>query len=152
MKLTLWTDYGLRVLIYCARQAERNTPVTSAEIAAYHNISQHHLNKVVAQLVWLGCLQSHRGRGGGLRLAPGWQSRSLGELIKALEPPGGLAACEQPGDGCRWTGHCGLQSVLADALAAFQAVLDRVTLGELVSDLPTAQDVIPILPMRTIRD
>ena len=68
MKLTSWTDYSLRVLMYCAASQGREQPVTITEIAEAHNISRSHLTKIVVALSDQGLLETTRGRGGGLRL------------------------------------------------------------------------------------
>jgi Rrf2 family nitric oxide-sensitive transcriptional repressor len=69
MRLTQWTDYTLRVLMYCAASKGRSEPVTITEIAESHGISRSHLTKIVQQLAARGWLQTTRGRGGGMRLA-----------------------------------------------------------------------------------
>jgi Rrf2 family nitric oxide-sensitive transcriptional repressor len=77
MRLTRWTDYTLRVLMYCAASEGRDTPVTIAEIAQAHNISRSHLTKIVMELSAQGLLETTRGRGGGLRLLkPASETRS----------------------------------------------------------------------------
>ncbi len=68
MRLTQWTDYALRVLMYCAACHARAQPVTISEVAEKHGISRSHLTKIVQQLAALGLLDTTRGRGGGMRL------------------------------------------------------------------------------------
>ena len=67
MRLTQWTDYTLRVLMYCAASQERELPVTITEIADSHGISRSHLTKIVQELSAQGLLETTRGRGGGCR-------------------------------------------------------------------------------------
>ena len=73
MRLTNWTDYTLRVLMYCAASAGRAQPVTIGEIAQAHGISHSHLTKVVMDLAAQGLLETTRGRGGGCVRAGGWR-------------------------------------------------------------------------------
>ena len=68
MRLTQWTDYSLRVLMYCAACEGRAQPPTVSEIAEAHGISRSHLTKIVMILAGHGWLATTRGRGGGLRL------------------------------------------------------------------------------------
>jgi len=57
MRLTQWTDYSLRVLMYCAACQERVKPPTVAEIAEAHGISRSHLMKIVMSLASYGWLE-----------------------------------------------------------------------------------------------
>ena len=66
MRLTQWTDYALRLLMYCAVHQQRERPITISEVAQVHNISRSHLTKIVQDLAGRG-LES----GGGAGLGPG---------------------------------------------------------------------------------
>ena len=88
MRLTNWTDYTLRVLMYCAASAGRAQPVTIGEIAQAHGISHSHLTKVVMDLAAQGLLETTRGRGGGLRLLKPAAEIGLGDVVRASEKIG----------------------------------------------------------------
>ena len=131
MKLTAFTDYALRVLIYLAAQPGRRA--TIGEVAAAHAISEHHLVKVVHFLGRQGWLANVRGKGGGLGLALPAVQVPLGEVVRQTEGGAVVADCCGTGGGnCRIAPSCRLRGVLADAVAAFHAVLDRYTLADLV--------------------
>ncbi|MDO9073199.1 MAG: Rrf2 family transcriptional regulator [Rubrivivax sp.] len=132
MQLTKWTDYSLRVLMYCAAHAGRGTPVTIAEIERAHGISRSHLQKVVMSLAALGYLETTRGRGGGLRLlAPASETR-VGEVIRHTETDFTLLECFDPLlNTCSLAGRCRLESVLHEAMVRFLEALDGVTLADL---------------------
>lgn len=66
MRLAEYTDYTLRVLMYCA--ARPGQLVTIRELAEHHGLSRNHLMKIVTDLGRQGVLETARGRGGGLRL------------------------------------------------------------------------------------
>ncbi|MDA8520110.1 RrF2 family transcriptional regulator [Acidovorax sp. NCPPB 4044] len=134
MRLTQWTDYALRVLMYCAASEGRAQPVTITEIAAQHGISRSHLMKIVQQLSAQGLLGTTRGRGGGLRLgAPATQIR-LGDVVRLTEADFDMVECFDPAvNQCRLTGHCRLRGVLSEATQSYLAVLDGVTLADLVA-------------------
>ena len=133
MRLTSFTDYSLRVLIYVASQPERRA--TIAEIATAFDISQHHLTKVVHFLGREGWLATVRGKGGGLGLARPAGQINLGAVVRATEGPALPAECFDPaGNHCSIARICRLQGVLHEAVQAFHAVLDRYTLEDLVNN------------------
>lgn len=140
MKLTQWTDYALRVLMYCAASAGREAPVTIAEIAGRHAISRSHLTKIVMSLAALGYLETSRGRGGGLRLLRPAAQISVGEVVRATESDFGLVECfDATANDCRLDGRCRLKATLQQALARWFEVLDGVTLADLVAAPPPAR-------------
>lgn len=133
MRLTQWTDYALRVLMYCAASEGRALPVTISEIAERHAISRSHLTKIVQQLASDGLLQTTRGRGGGLRLAQPAGHISVGAVVRRMEPDLDWVECfNDAHNTCRLSGQCELTGVFERARAAYLAVLDGVTLAQLV--------------------
>lgn len=91
MKLTAYTDYTLRTLIYLAVNGERQ--VTIADIAATYRISEAHLTKVVHQLGVAGDIGTVRGKGGGIRLKRPPEHINLGAVIRRTEPDMELVPC-----------------------------------------------------------
>ena len=133
MRLTQWSDYSLRVLMYCAASAGRDTPVTITEIAQAHAISRSHLTKIVMMLAAQGWLETTRGHGGGLRLAPAAATLSVGEVLRLTETDFALVECFDTGtNACRIDRRCRLKGALARALERFLAELDDVPLADLV--------------------
>lgn len=131
MRLTTFTDYSLRVLIYLAAEPTRRA--TIAEIASSFEISEHHLTKVVAFLGKSGLLANVRGKGGGLELARPADRIVVGEVVRLAEGLARPAECfDREHNQCTIARVCGLRGVLAEAVAAFQGVLDRYTLQDLV--------------------
>lgn len=138
MRLTQWTDYTLRVLMYCAASKDRSEPVTITEIAESHGISRSHLTKIVQQLAARGWLETTRGRGGGMRLAPSTQNLCLGTVVRATETDFSVVECFEPSlNQCRMDQNCRLKGVLNQATQSFLAVLDGVTLADLVAPVST---------------
>lgn len=130
MRLTTYTDYTLRTLIYLALNPGRQTRV--AEIAAAYGISEAHLTKVVHQLGLTGEVETLRGRNGGLRLGKSAEEINLGTVVRRTEPDMELVPCFADGHGgCAIGRCCQLQAALREALAAFLAVLDGYTLADL---------------------
>ena len=142
MRLTHWTDYSLRVLMYCAASAQREQPATIGEIAEAHGISRSHLTKIVMTLSGLGLLETTRGRGGGLRLLKPAQSIVLGEVIRQTESDFTLVECfDAAHNTCRLDGHCRLKGALREAMDRYLEVLDGVTLADLIAPMEPAPGV-----------
>ena len=130
MRLTKFTDYGLRVLIFVAQAPEGRA--TIPQIAAAFGISQHHLVKVVHSLGRHGFLHNKRGRGGGLRLAGRAEEINLGDVVRAMEGGDMPAECfDQVNNSCALAGGCALQGALREAVQSFYAALGRRTLADL---------------------
>lgn len=131
MKITTFTDYSLRVLIYVATAPRGRA--TIAEVSQAYGVSEHHLVKVVHLLGRAGFLANTRGRGGGLSLAKPAHEIRVGDVVRATEGDGMPVDCDDPVRGrCAIAGACRLAGVLDQAMAAFRAVLDRFTLADLV--------------------
>jgi Rrf2 family nitric oxide-sensitive transcriptional repressor len=129
MKLTLFSDYSLRVLLYLTANGDRL--VTLGEISDAYGISHHHVVKVVQLLVDEGFIDSTRGRGGGVRLARPPEEINVGALVRLTEPGLELVECfDRRTNTCPIEPACGLKHVLSEAQAAFFAVLDRHTLAD----------------------
>jgi Rrf2 family nitric oxide-sensitive transcriptional repressor len=133
MKLTHFTDYSLRVLIFLA--TEPNRRATVAEVAEAFGISAHHLTKVVHFLGKEGWLTNVRGKGGGMQLALPPQHIVVGRVVRAAEGTDLPAECfgDDP-DHCPIARICRLRGVFKEAVDAFYAVLDRYTLADLVNN------------------
>lgn len=132
MRLTNFSDYALRLLIYAASQDQRL--VTIEETSRVFDISRGHLMKVASQLTRAGYLKAVRGRSGGLTLARPAAEIRLGEVLGVTEPDFALAECFATGNQCLITPACRLRGVLDEALAAFIGTLDRYTVADLVLD------------------
>lgn len=135
MRLTTYTDYALRTLIYLAAHRERLA--TIQDIADTHGIAKNHLTKVVHQLGILGYVESSRGRNGGLRLGREPAQINIGALVRSTEPDFYMAECFDPKKNfCILSSACRLKGVLHSATAAYLAVLDGVTLESLLTSSP----------------
>lgn len=124
MQLTQHTDYALRLLLVLARRG--GEPISLPEFAAQQRLSYHHVAKVGQALVREGFITSRRGRSGGVELARGPEAIRLGAVVRALEPGLRLADCKR----CELRDDCTTSGLLAEALDAFLAVLDRATLAD----------------------
>ena len=135
MRLTDYTDYTLRVLMFCALHPERS--VTSAELADSHAVSKNHLMKIVNDLARQGLLQTTRGRGGGLRLQKPAEEIRIGDVVRQSETDFRLVECfDQAHDTCTLTPNCQLKGVFGKALQSYLAELDKVTLADVTRARP----------------
>ncbi len=150
MRLTTFSDYTLRVLMYLA--LDRTKLATIPEIAAAYDISQNHLMKVVHQLVRAGVIESVRGKGGGIRLARAPEAIRIGEVVRATEGEAPIVEClsDEP-DACRIAGACKLTRVLVDAFDALFESLDRYTLADLTSHRKALASILVTRPTRAPR-
>ena len=144
MRLTDFTDFKLRTLIYLALQPDRLS--TIADIADAYDISANHLMKVVHQLAASGDVATTRGRRGGLRLARPPADINIGAVVRRTEPDMALVACFVDPQRCVIQDGCVLQHVLADALGAFLAVLDRYTLADLAAPQRPLAELLGLSP------
>ena len=132
MRLTLQTDYALRMLMYLAVHADRPCRVT--DVAADYGISHNHLLKVALKLGRLGCLTTARGRAGGISLARPPEEINLGEVIRHMEDGFDLTECMRQGGRCAIAPACRLKLAVGRALEAFLGVFDGLTLADLVEN------------------
>ena len=140
MRLSTFSDYSLRVLMYLGIQPDRLP--TISEIATFHDISENHLMKVVHQLGRSGYIETVRGKGGGMRLARAAQDIVLGDVIRQTESDFALVECFAQNSSCRIQSGCRLHTVLDEALSAMFLVLDGYTLADLLEK--------PQAPVRSI--
>ena len=130
MRLTDFSDYALRVLMFAAANGDRL--ITIEETAEIYGISRAHLMKVVNLLTRSGFLKSVRGRFGGVTLARSPEQINLGDVLRATEPDFALVECFRKDNNCLITPCCRLRGILHEALAAFTATVDRYTLADLM--------------------
>lgn len=130
MRLTRYSDYALRVLMYMGVSGERL--VTIDEISDAYGISRNHVMKVVYNLGRLGHIRTVRGRNGGMTLAREPGAINLGKLVREMENDLALVECLGPDNRCCLAPGCLLKGALDEAMAAFMGVLDRYTLADLI--------------------
>ena len=135
MKLTRFTDYSLRVLIYLG--LKDNGRVTIREISEAYGISRNHLMKVVSLLTRMGYLDARRGPGGGIALARPPSEIIIADVVRDMEDDLNLVECFCEEGSCVIKPMCKLKTALNQALAAYLDTLERYTLLDLLK--PRAQ-------------
>jgi Rrf2 family nitric oxide-sensitive transcriptional repressor len=131
MRLAEYTDYTLRVLMYCAANPDRL--VTIAEIAENHGVSKNHRMKIVNDLGRQGVLETTRGRGGGIRLLKPADEIRVGDVVRAAESDFKLVECfDDDTNTCTMTATCRMKTLLNVALAAYFRELDSATVADIM--------------------
>jgi Rrf2 family nitric oxide-sensitive transcriptional repressor len=136
MRLTVMTDYAMRLLMYLGRQPDRLC--TIAEVAQAYGISETHLMKITHQLGAGGWIETLRGKGGGIRLARDASEINLGAVVRGIETDFRIVECFASGSPCTLAGDCRLAGVVHGALDAFQQYFDRYTLADILAPEPGA--------------
>jgi Rrf2 family nitric oxide-sensitive transcriptional repressor len=133
MKLTLHTDYALRMLIFLAVRDGKSATVS--DVARTYGLSRNHLLKVALNLGRLGYVRTTRGRSGGIALARRPEDINLGEVVRHMEDGFALVDCLRPEGGtCAISPACRLKGIVTTALEAFLTVFDRFTLADIAGE------------------
>ena len=141
MRLTVYSDYALRLMMYLALNGERLA--TISEIAQAYDISKAHLMKVTHELGRKGFIETVRGRQGGMRLSRAASLISVGDIVRASEPDFAIVPCMEDANHivCAIQPACVLKRALSAAASAFLDVLDGFTLADLTR---------PSVPLRSL--
>jgi len=138
MRLSEYTDYTLRVLMYCAAHSDRL--VTIAELAEQHGLSKNHLMKVVNDLAHQGLIETTRGRGGGLRLLMEPEAIRIGDVVRGTETDFRLVECFDPAtNACTLSPSCRLKHLFGEALRGYFKALDGATLADMITGISVAK-------------
>ncbi len=135
MRLTLMSDYAMRLLMHVAKNPQRLC--TISEVARTYNISEAHLMKVTHQLALAGWIETVRGKGGGMRLAARPQDIGLGAVLRSIEPDFTMVECFTSDTTCYLSSTCHLTGIISGALQSFMQYIDRYTLADLL--VPVAE-------------
>jgi Rrf2 family nitric oxide-sensitive transcriptional repressor len=135
MRLTVYTDYTLRVMMFLAVSYPRGQVVTIVEIARAYEISRSHLMKIVNELSQNGFVDAVRGRSGGVRLARPPSEISVGQLVRMAEKDFAVVPCHEEGteSQCAILPACNLKRAMRRAVDAFLVELDKVSLAETIA-------------------
>lgn len=144
MQLNAFTDYALRILVYAAARPDQRC--LTADVASAYGISRHHVVKVVNGLQHLGYIETTRGRAGGFRLAQEPEQIRVGDVVRRTES-GMLVECfDRHTNTCPLSQACGLKGALAEAFAAFLAVLDHYSIADMVARPQWASALLTLVP------
>ncbi|GGJ42086.1 Rrf2 family transcriptional regulator [Neoroseomonas lacus] len=141
MRLTVLTDYSLRMLIHLA--VKPGGRATIAEVATAYGISEAHLMKVAHLLGQSGHVSTVRGRGGGLALGRPATEITVGDVVRQMEPDMAVVPC-LAGGSCAILPACRLKRTMHEARAAFLTVLDRTSIADLAQPEGQLQELLGI--------
>jgi Rrf2 family transcriptional regulator, nitric oxide-sensitive transcriptional repressor len=145
LRLTVYTDYSLRLLMYLA--LKEDGLATISEVAASYDISKNHLMKVAYELGVAGYVETVRGRRGGVRLAMAVDAIRLGDVVRRTEPDMAIVTCFAPVEApCAIRRCCVLREALDRAYAAFTEVLDGYSLADLIRPRSRLRTLLAIAP------
>jgi Rrf2 family nitric oxide-sensitive transcriptional repressor len=145
MKLTQYSDLGLRLMMYLALR--KGESVTIQEVSDRFGVSKNHMVKISHQLTQSGLIESTRGRNGGVRLSRPPESISVKEALHATEDNFDLVECFNAlQNRCVISDVCRLSGVLDTALTAFFDVLRDISLADLVKNSRAFDKVLLPLP------
>jgi Rrf2 family nitric oxide-sensitive transcriptional repressor len=145
VRLTVYTDFSLRLLMYLA--VKEDGLATIAEVAESYGISRNHLMKVAHQLGLAGYVATVRGKNGGLRLARPAETIILGDVVRRTEPDLALVPCFHPVDApCAIWPKCVLREAMQNALDAFLETLDGYTLADLARPASQLRALLSMAP------
>lgn len=148
MKLTIHTDYSLRILIYLGTRVKPEL-ASIKEIADTFSISTNHLGKIVFELGQLGLIETIRGRKGGILLAKETKEINLGYVVRKMENLDILECFDEKTNKCRINPACRLKHVFKEALDAYLKVLDSYTLADVMINMKTLTSLItPVVPVQ----
>ncbi len=142
MRLTRFTDYSLRVLIFLGLQ--KDELVTIRRISDAYGISRNHLMKVVSLLTRMGYLKAQRGPGGGIRLARAPEKINLADVIKDTEEDLIMVECFDEEGNCIITPVCKLQQIIGEALGAYIRTMRAYTLEDLLDPQKSLSELLDI--------
>ena len=151
MRLTTFSDYSLRVLMYLGVHGEGLA--TIGEVARAYGVSENHLVKVVHHLAQHGYIETTRGKGGGMRLARSPEKINVGEVVRGTEDNLALVECfDRATSDCRIEPACVLKGILSRAVDAFFAALERYTLADLLVTKPRLARMLVLSDARLRRE
>ena len=131
MRLTSFTDFSVRVLMYVGQKDGELASIR--EVSEAYGISSNHLMKVVH---WLGkgdYLDTIRGKNGGFRLGKDPADINIGALIRYTEEDMNIVECfGNKEDRCTLKNECRFSGVMEEALHAFLTTVDKYTLKDLL--------------------
>lgn len=146
MRLTDYTDYTLRVLMYCASHPDRL--VTISEIAHTYSISKNHLMKIVNDLARQAIVETVRGRKGGLRMLKDPSTLMLGDVVRMSEPDFRMVECfDASTNECCISARCGLKKALRHGLKSYFDALNQYSLADISSRAAVDAASLPMIAL-----
>ena len=159
MRLTKRGEYALRTLIRLGVAARMGTPIVSvSRLAESERIPAKFLENILADLKAEGYVEGIRGKAGGARLVADPDQLKMGELVRFMDgklaPIGCASETEYEPCTCPDPDHCGLRMLMIDVRNAIAGILDRYSLGDVVTVTMKKMErdgVVPALPAQPVK-
>ena len=146
IRLTAYTNYSMRILMYCAAHPGRLVRIQ--DVAAAFDISKAHLLKSARHLRQLGYLSTMRGRKGGIQLGMAAERISVGKVVRELEDSSEFVECfNLQTNSCPIAGTCQLTGLFRRGVEAFYRELDDTTLADIVGNGHNLREKLPLLEL-----
>lgn len=136
MRISALEEYGLRCALDLARSFQSGL-VSASKLAEREGISTEYASKILFLMRSSGLVRSERGNQGGFQLIDSPDRISLKRVFDAVDPKSSDkdAFCGQYSgqrDSCVHLGHCSIRPVWEDLSSHFDALLEKLTLADLL--------------------
>lgn len=128
MKVSAKTQYGLRAMIYLAKNKDKILPLK--EISEKEGIPFDFLSKIVSNLERKKLIKGKKGIGGGYCLVKNPKEIKIGQIIEALEGKLSLVKCLS--SFCSRSKICLAKNFWKKLKKAIYLTLNSITLEELI--------------------
>ena len=129
------SDYALLLLLYLALLKKDET-ASVRKIASYHKLSTRFLANIANRLAVSRIIVSHRGVGGGMKLAKAPDEIPLREVIEAVDGPIQTMFCQNTHEICCHEFLCQMKKFWDSLQGDVISKLNRTTIGDL-AHVPT---------------
>lgn len=134
------TDYGLRALVYLAREGVNNA-IPVRNIAEEEGVSEDFLRKIFQTLAEAKIVRSHRGSKGGFSITKEAKDISVLEVMDALQGPIAINRCFLGKDSCPNFNKCQLKDRLIIVQEGLQDFLGSISIASLLIAEEDAADL-----------
>ena len=129
MKLTTSTDFAMRILIYLAQQDKLLTmPVLAEKLSIPYN----NLTKLIQHMAKANIIHTKKGKNGGIRLLKDAKEVTLRNIVDLIDGPTTLSECQKTEALCALSSNCKLKSVFQDLQNNINALMDDITIAQLI--------------------
>jgi len=135
MRITREGDYGIRSVLYLARQPYKKISFVH-EISDDYKIPRSFLAKILQKLVKAKIVRSYRGVKGGFSLARPPKEVSVLEVLEAIEGKMSLNLCVPDKKRCGFSKQCPTHFLWANVQNKVIEMLDRTSFDDLVRQKP----------------
>lgn len=124
-------EYALRAIVYLGNQVGK--ACTTAQLAEEINAPPSYLAKVMKGLTRAGIVESQRGLHGGFTLARNPRDVTILEVVNSVDAFHRIPRCPL-GRPAHTSGLCPLHRRMDNVMAAAEASLDHMTIGEVLEE------------------